>query len=108
MKKTQLRELWRQLETVEPTRKKQETWSDSFTGRSAFCDANKRCWPVCACAVQDAGVAYKQCGRMEEKLKKPEVAASFYHEAALCFRKDDPQGDVHARTTKPTRVKSSP
>ena len=42
--------------------------------------------------VQDAGVAYKQCGRLEEKLKNPEVAASFYHEAALCFQKDDPQG----------------
>lgn len=43
-------------------------------------------------AVQDAGVAYKNAGRMEEKLKKPDVAASFYHEAALCFQKDDPQG----------------
>lgn len=42
--------------------------------------------------VQDAGVAYKQCGRLEEKLNNPEVAASFYHEAALCFQKDDPQG----------------
>lgn len=29
---------------------------------------------------------------MEEKLKKAEVAASFYHEAALCFKKEDPQG----------------
>ena len=37
-------------------------------------------------------MAYKQCGRLEEKLKNPEVAASFYHEAALCFQKDDPQG----------------
>lgn len=84
------------------------TWFDGFTDSLVFCDANKRWWPVRACAVQDAGVAYKQCGRMEEKLKKPEVAASFYHEAALCFRKDDPQGDVSTYTTKPTRVKSSP
>lgn len=47
---------------------------------------------ACLVKVQDAGVAYKQCGRLEEKLKNPEVAASFYHEAALCFQKDDPQG----------------
>lgn len=43
-------------------------------------------------AVQDAGAAYKQCGRLEERLNNPEVAASLYHEAALCFQKDDPQG----------------
>lgn len=30
---------------------------------------------------------------MEERLKKPEVAASFYHMAALCFQKDDPLGE---------------
>ncbi|CAM9280978.1 unnamed protein product, partial [Hapterophycus canaliculatus] len=40
---------------------------------------------------QDAGAAYKQCGRLEERLNNPEVAASLYHEAALCFQKDDPQ-----------------
>ncbi|CAN0150588.1 unnamed protein product [Scytosiphon promiscuus] len=40
---------------------------------------------------QDAGAAYKQCGRLEERLNNPDVAASLYHEAALCFQKDDPQ-----------------
>lgn len=44
--------------------------------------------------VQDAGLAYKRCGSIEERLKKPEIAASFYHEAALCFQKDDPQGGL--------------
>lgn len=40
-------------------------------------------------------MAYKRCGRLEEKLKKPEVAASFYREAAMCFLKEDPQGDQY-------------
>ncbi|CAM9854018.1 unnamed protein product [Ascophyllum nodosum] len=35
----------------------------------------------------DAGIALKQCGRLEEKLKKEEVSASFYHEAATFFQK---------------------
>lgn len=43
--------------------------------------------------VQDAGAAYKSCGRLEEQLKRPEVAAAFYHLAAICFQKSDPQGD---------------
>ncbi|CAM9522243.1 unnamed protein product, partial [Choristocarpus tenellus] len=39
---------------------------------------------------QDAGASYKSCGRMEEKLGRADVAASFYHIAAQCFQKDDP------------------
>lgn len=41
---------------------------------------------------------------MEQRLKKPEVAASFYHEAALCFQKDDPQGNrkLHKEQPRPS------
>eukprot|EP00904_Undaria_pinnatifida_P009336 jgi/Undpi1/5532/HiC_scaffold_2.g00809.m1 len=61
-----------------------------FQDASCYLEQAAQCFRI-AKRFQDAGVAYKQCGRMEEKLKKPEVAASFYHQAALCFRKDDPQ-----------------
>eukprot|EP00903_Cladosiphon_okamuranus_P017757 g16345.t1 len=61
-----------------------------FQDASHYLELAGQCFRV-AKRFQDAGVAYKQCGRLEEKLKNPEVAASFYHEAALCFQKDDPQ-----------------
>ncbi|CAM9812108.1 unnamed protein product, partial [Ectocarpus sp. 12 AP-2014] len=61
-----------------------------FQDASNYLELAGQCFRV-AKRFQDAGVAYKQCGRLEEKLNNPEVAASFYHEAALCFQKDDPQ-----------------
>ncbi|CAN0394108.1 unnamed protein product [Pylaiella littoralis] len=61
-----------------------------FQDSSNYLELAGQCFRV-AKRFQDAGVAYKQCGRLEEKLNNPEVAASFHHEAALCFQKDDPQ-----------------
>ncbi|CAM9176613.1 unnamed protein product, partial [Ectocarpus fasciculatus] len=61
-----------------------------FQDASNYLELAGQCFRV-AKRFQCAGVAYKQCGRLEDKLNNPEVAASFYHEAALCFQKDDPQ-----------------